>query len=227
MTCTRKIGPYPCCSVVEGDCLELMKALPDGCVDAVITDPPYGIGAHKMTLGNGKRVVFRGSGEWDARPADVIPFSVLPIPVIIWGGNYFDLPPSRCWLVWDKGTGDNDYADCELAWTNRDAVVKKYFRSWVGANAKETWEPDRYHPTQKPVGLMEWCIKQAGEPEIILDPYGGAGTLGVAAKRLGKHFLIFELSPEYCAIARKRIALVEAQPNLFQPKAEQLNLEGL
>jgi DNA modification methylase len=220
MTCGRKIGPYDCCSVVEGDCLELMKALPDGCVDAVITDPPYGIGAGRMNFGKWRTSMMPKS-DWDSTAGDVSTILELCVPTVIWGGNYFNLPPSRCFLVWNKGAGfkGRDFAECEIAWTNIDANAREF-----------TYDPlahgdyrEKLHPTQKPESLMLWCIRQI-KAETILDPFCGSGTTLVAAAKLGRHFLGFEISPEYCAIARKRIALVEAQPNLFQPKAEQLTL---
>lgn len=132
------------------------------------------------------------------------------------------LPQSRCWLVWDKQNGNNDYADCELAWTNLDKAVRRIYWQWHGMIRKG--DDERVHPTQKPEGVMAWCIQQAGMPETILDPFLGSGTTAVAAKKLGRHFLGFEISPEYCRIARERIALVEAQPSLFEPKPEQLEI---
>lgn len=192
------------------DCRELLPLLPK--VDLVLTDPPYGIGANRMTLGNGQRQVYRGEGDWDESPADI---TILPESTrqIIWGGNYFPLPPSRCWLVWDKGTGDNDYADCELAWTNYDHVVKKYFRSWVGANAKERQDQDRFHPTQKPLELMLWCIEWSKTTGAILDPFMGSGTTLVAAKQLGRKCIGIELEEKYCEIAARR--LENTTPSLF------------
>jgi DNA modification methylase len=149
-----------------------------GPIDLVLTDPPYGIGANKMTLGNGKSRIYRGENDWDLIPPTHSTFQKLldmSDNQVIWGGNYFSLPISRCWFVWDKGTGENDFADCELAWTSRDAVVKKFERSWVGANAKEYDEP-RSHPTQKPVELMRWCMKYFPDSHTVLDPFMGSGT---------------------------------------------------
>jgi len=186
-------------TIYHGDARELVDGLE---FDAIVTDPPYGIGANKMTLGNGKRRIFRGEGNWDLAPVDVAPLLSHSVPTIIWGGNYFDLPPQRRWLVWDKGTGDNDYADCELAWTNIDGVVKKFFRSWVGSNAKERSDGDRFHPTQKPVDLMAWCI---GFTEgTVCDPYMGSGTTLRAAKDLNRPAIGIELEERYCEIAAER-----------------------
>ena len=93
----------------------------------------------------------------------------LPKNQIVWGGNYMTefLPPSRCWIFWDKGTGDNSYADGELAWTSFDKVVKKYSRFWSGVNAKERGDIDRVHPTQKPISLYEWILKRLSATKVI------------------------------------------------------------
>jgi DNA modification methylase len=186
-----------------GDCREILPTLPK--VDAVITDPPYGIGANKMTLGNGKSRVERGDLDWDEAPPSSEFFdSVSTTPVqIFWGGNYFPLRPTRCWLVWDKCTGDNDFADCELAWTNMDKVVKKKTIPWVGANAKDTIV--REHPTQKPVALME----------LVLDPYMGSGPTGVACMNLGRKFIGIEREPKYFDIACRRIEDAQRQGRLI------------
>lgn len=197
----------------QGDCYTIIPSLPP--VDAIVTDPPYGIGANKMTLGNGKREVYRGAADWDALPPPSDFFaSVSSIPYqIYWGGNYFGLPRSRCWLVWDKCTGANDFADCELAWTNLDMVVKKRSIPWVGANAKDTL--DRAHPTQKPVELMSWCLSLIPDAATILDPFMGSGTTGVACANLGRKFVGIERDPTYFATACERIAAAQAQGRLF------------
>jgi DNA modification methylase len=184
-------------TIYHGDCREWT-----GAFGAVLTDPPYGIGAHEMTLGNGARRVDRGDRDWDSERAEVGWLVDAGVPTILWGGNYFGLPPSRCWLVWDKGTGDNDYADCELAWTNLDRVVKRYYRGWVGQNARETSE-QRYHPTQKPVSLMRWCLGFL-PAAIVLDPFMGSGSTLVAAKESGRPAIGIELEERYCEIAARR-----------------------
>lgn len=188
-----------------------MKALPDGCVDAVITDPPYGIGADKHKAHSS----IRDNEKWTESEWDVLPnpdfiseLTRVSRRCVIWGGNYFPFPPSQCWLVWSKPERNFSLADAELAWTNMKSSVRVFdYRRVDGI---------REHPTQKPVVLMEWCITKAGMPETIIDPYCGSGSTLVAAARLGRHFLGIEISPDYCKIARERIALVENQPNLFQ-----------
>lgn len=193
-------------TIYHGDCRQIVPTL--GRFDLLLTDPPYGIGADKMTLGNGKRKIFRGSESWDSAPPtwEIEMVRASAEKHIIWGGNYFaGLPPSRGWLFWDKGTGDNDYSDGELAWTNIDTVLKKFCRSWVGANAKDS-DCGREHPTQKPKTLMQWCIEIAGDVETIIDPFAGSGTTGRAAKDLGKRAVLIEREEKYCEIAANRLS---------------------
>jgi site-specific DNA-methyltransferase (adenine-specific)/modification methylase len=211
-----------------GDCRDILPTLPK--VDAVITDPPYGIGANKMTLGNGARRIERGESSWDdeAPPPDFFTqCAAMSSAQIYWGGNYYGLPRARCWLVWDKCTGANDFADCELAWTSLDMVVKKKVIPWVGANAKDDGE--RQHPTQKPIALMEWCLSFVPNARTILDPFMGSGTTGVACMNLGRSFIGIEREPKYFDIACRRIEQAYKQRPLFeaeQPsKPVQLGLE--
>ena len=201
-----------------GDCMDILPSL--GKVDAVITDPPYGIGADKMTLGNGKRKIERGDIEWDsATPSQELMDLIHSKGElhIYWGGNYFGLPASKCWLVWDKCTGANSFADCELAWTDIDSVVRKITVPWVGANAKDE-SGERVHPTQKPLGVMRWSIEKCKpQPQTILDPFMGSGTTGVAAIQLGRSFIGIEREPKYFDIACQRIEQAVAQGQLFAP----------
>ena len=199
-----------------GDCLEILPHLPK--VDVVITDPPYGIGAASKNFANGtsKNKSLYGS-DWDSKPAtketleEICAYSSC---AVIWGGNYFGLRGSRCWLVWDKCTGENSYADAELAWTSIDGVVKVKRVPWVGANAKDT--PERTHPTQKPVSVMEWSIRQCpDQAQTILDPFMGSGTTGVACMNLGRSFIGIEIEERYFQIACERIANAQRQQKLF------------
>jgi site-specific DNA-methyltransferase (adenine-specific) len=191
-------------SLYWADCLDVLPHLSG--VDAVVTDPPYGIGVTRMRLGNGSRVVER-SCDWDDSAPDLGFIVAMGVPAVVWGGNHFGLPASRKWLVWDKGTGDNDFADCELAWTNMDGAVRKLFRSWVGRNAKERNDSDRFHPTQKPVAVMEWSISNIRDcAGAILDPYMGSGTTGIACIRKDRRFIGIEKEKKYFDIAVERIS---------------------
>jgi len=186
---------------------DVLSSLP--VIDSVITDSPYGIEVTEMTLGNGKKKIYRGEAQWDSTPPTKSELDILrelSRIQVFWGGNYFanNLPPARCWLVWDKLTGDNDYADCELAWTNIDMVVKKFTKSWVGANAKDT--PTRLHPTQKPASLMQWCIELAKSSGVIFDPYMGSGSTLRAALDMGIPAIGCDVDRHYCEKAVERLA---------------------
>jgi DNA modification methylase len=218
-----------------GDCLDILPTLPK--VDAVITDPPYGIGADKNLRANqqhGKAAAPSrdyGASEWDGAPpgADLLRLVVAAgKSAILWGGNYFVVEPSSCWLVWDKENGSNGYADCELAWTNLPKAVRRLKWRWAGMLQQDMGnKEERVHPTQKPVPVMVWCIEQAGDPATILDPFMGSGTTGVAAIQRGKAFTGIEREPKYFDIACRRIEQAQKQGALFkheEPKAEQLTL---
>ena len=212
----ERIGPH---RLILGDCLEVMPMLGD--VDAVVTDPPYGIGE------SGKKNNSRGSlappkdygdFDWDKVPASAEHMALIrnvSKHQIIFGGNYFEgLGPTSCWLVWDKQNGDNDFADCELAWTNLPKAVRRVYWRWNGMIRKG--DDVREHPTQKPVGVMEWCIGHLPvAARTILDPFMGSGTTGVACQKLGRAFIGIELDPEYFAIACKRVDEAMRQPDLF------------
>ncbi len=197
-----------------GDCLDVMPTL--GKVDAVVTDPPYGIGAHNGVGGDNRASVRKYNGAWDHKTADKEISKVVKLAeyVIIFGGNYYNLPPSRCWLVWDKhGTGK--FASCELAWTNLNKPVQKIDHMWMGYWRKGN-EPRGFHPTQKPVGVMEWCINHLPDTaQTILDPFMGSGTTGVACAKLGRKFIGIELDETYFNIACERIQKAYDQPDLF------------
>jgi len=222
MTCGRKLGPYNCCSVVCGDCLELMAELPDGCVDAVISDPPYGMhcNTNYMRFSGGR--ARRGPGpsyppvigdDKDFDPSPLLGFR----EVILWGANHFwSRLPSGGALIWLKrndGAFGTFLSDAEIAFIKGRQGVFAFRYVFAGSSKAIDAGYGAYeqppHPTQKPIALMEWCIQKARMPETILDPFLGSGTTAVAAKKLGRHFLGFEISEEYCRIARERIALVD------------------
>jgi DNA modification methylase len=211
-------------TLYHGDCLEILPTLPK--VDAVVTDPPYGIGADKNLRANkqhGAAVAPSrdyGRGDWDGKPPEQTALNLIADSAsysVFWGGNYFRFPPSSCWLVWDKDNGDNGYADCELAWTNLPKAVRKFRWRWMGmlqelAGAKKE---ERVHPTQKPVQLLEWCIELLPVGQTILDPFMGSGTTGVACANLGRKFIGIEIERKYFDIACERIAAAYAQGRLF------------
>lgn len=217
-----------------GDCRDILPTLPK--VDAVITDPPYGIKAddkaHKSgemaernralgSAGNkgGRGWVNYGLSDWDVeRPEREIFDALLAITqagatLIVWGGNYFTdyLPPTMQWLVWDKGQRDFSLADCEFAWSSQwnAARIFNYARASALQDGKE-------HPTQKPIALIEWCINQCkNKPQTILDPFMGSGTTGVACMNLGRRFIGVEIEPKYFDISCRRIEDAQRQSRLF------------
>ena len=256
--CGRKLGPYDCCTVVCGDCLELMKALPNGCVDAVITDPPYGhnnndgdlihnweaaLGRPKTASSEARPIANDGPEEASNLVRHLFSESKRlldegccccccgggPDPQFArWSLWMDEILGFKMCVVWDKG-------GLGMGWhyrRNWECVLVSQTSRWFGGNSipnlvrfpKIIPQADE-HPTMKPVELFAFFINNhTEEGDLVLDPFLGSGTTAVAAKKLGRHFLGFEISPEYCKIAEERIALVEAQPNLFEKKAEQLDL---
>ena len=198
-----------------GDCLELLPKLPGGCVDACITDPPYGIAnlwAGEQKGKNGKSRLWDGDNAWDKEtlPEAVTLARSLAASSIVWGGNYYDLPPSRGYLVWDK-MQEFSNADSELAWCSWPQTPRtfRYARAQLASEGKE-------HPTQKPLPLMEWCLGFLPDARTILDPFMGSGTTGVACVRLGRRFIGMELEPKYFDIAVKRIQQAFDDQGLFR-----------
>ena len=199
--------------VICGDCLPILKSLPDKCIDLVLTDPPYGIKRDKGFEGFGgfgkpiarKRYV----GGWDdSRPKKEVFDEILRISkfALIFGGNFFAdiLPQGNHWIFWDKLNTMPAFGDGELIWTNIDRnSVKKYTLQWNGLLGKEEF---RHHPTQKPVTLMEYLLQTYAEPtDLICDPFAGSGSTLVACKKLNRRFIGIEISPEYCKIAEQRL----------------------
>ena len=207
--------------IYNADCLYILKQLPDKCIDLVLTDPPYGIGVCSMTLGNGKNKIFRGNENWDKTiPTDEIFKEIFRVSKnqIIWGGNYFanKFENKMCWLVWDKGTGDNDFADCELAWTSFDTAVRRITYRWAGMlqqNMKN--KESRIHPTQKPVALYEWILSRyAKDGDIILDTHVGSASSLIACYNTNHKFVGFELDKYYYELSKKRLDAEMAQIRL-------------
>lgn len=197
------------------DCLEFMRTMPDGCVDFVLTDPPYGIGESKNdNVSRGKLAVAKSYPieEWDNNPPPKEHFEEIfriSKNQIIFGGNHLAsfLPNSPCWLVWDKNNHGNDFADCELIYTSFRSAVRKFVWTWNGMLQENMGNKEkRYHRCQKPAGLiMEILKKYTKENDTILDCYAGSGSIPVACYRTRRHYIGCEISPEYCAIAEKRI----------------------
>lgn len=225
--------------IIHADCMDILRALPDKCVDLVLTDPPYGSGGDASFSGKDGRFggLFdkcrkpertggtwaskyeRKISDWDVAPTEEMFRELFRVSKnqIIWGGNYFNLPPTRCFNIWRKLTISEDFtmAMCEYAWTS------------FAANAK-LWEfapqdKSRFHPTQKPVGLIMRQIEEYTEQDaILLDPSSGSGTTAIAAHRLGRRFICIEKDSEYHAASVKRLDDERRQGrlDLFPPVAK-------
>lgn len=190
-------------TIYHADCREILPYLPK--VDLVLTDPPYGIasiwkGGFNPKHGWGKaHTESELRNQWD-KPLDqsfARSLCFVAPKAIIWGGNYYEFPASRGWLVWNKPERNFSLSEAELAWSNLDTVIRVFDcpRSDTG----------REHPTQKPLRLMKWSINRAGDVQSILDPFMGSGTTLVAAKQLHRRAIGIEIEERYCAIAVRRL----------------------
>lgn len=221
-----------------GDCQEILPTL--GKVDAVVTDPPYGIdiaatstvgstgrngGGHKL---GARSVKNYGVSDWDSAPMSAAQWEVISSAAplwIVWGGNHLagTLGPSAGMLIWDKKcqNGWNDtFSEMEVAWTNVISRAKGFRHLWAGAiRASETEADVRQHPTQKPVLLMQWCLSFVPDAQTILDPFMGSGTTGVAAVQMQRDFIGIEREPKYFDIACRRIEDAQRQGSLFGSEA--------
>ena len=207
-------------TLYQGDCMDILPTL--GKVDAVVTDPPYGLGK-KMQGGTwGAKTEFKEMVVWDTAPPTVdflLSLVDLSPIAVFWGGNYYGLPPTRCWLVWDKQNAVPTMADCELAWTSLDANTKRMSRP-VG-------RVENGHPSEKPLDLMVWTLRTVKAKGTVFDPYMGSGTTGVACMQSGLSFIGIEREPKYFDIACKRIEQAHAQGQLFAPERPKQEQEAL
>ena len=209
--------------IIQGDCLEILPTLTG--IDAVITDPPYGMGKHNKFGSRDKASAATAYKPiiGDDQDFDPTPFLGFPV-VVLFGANWYAprLPASGGWIVWDKkdgGTSDN-FSDGEMAWVKGSNVMRIIHHKWRGMiRASEQGEP-RLHSTQKPVWVMKWIIEQYTQPgDTVLDPFMGSGTTGVACIKTGRRFVGCEIDPGYFAIAKRRIELAAAQPMLLEVTA--------
>ncbi len=202
--------------LILGDCLAIMPGL--GRFDAVVTDPPYGIGfGAKHTKWSANRKTHLG--EWDGEIPDISGLLRVADDLIVWGGERFNLPIRRRWLTWVKPDAAPTFASTEYAWTSQDAPAR-HFTYAVGAVNQERVG----HPTQKPVALMEWCLGFLPDAKTILDPFMGSGTTLVACQKLGRHGIGIEIDKDYFEIACRRVEEAARQPDLFiapAPKPQQ------
>ena len=211
----KKIGNA---TIMNVDCMEYMRSLPDKFFDLAIVDPPYGIGA---TNGTGKygRLKFQQKKEcWDTEtPKKEYWKQLFSVSKnqIVWGGNYFGLPPTRGFFIWDKGEGfyGRDFAECEYGWTSFDRNAKILKRDPL---AKRDFHEGKIHPTQKPVKLYEWILTNYAKPgQKIFDSHMGSGSSAIACNNLGFEFIGCELDEDYYNAACERIAQHAQQQRLF------------
>lgn len=200
------------CTLYLGDCLEVMPVL--GKVDAILTDPPYGIARDylKASKKGEWSKLYSSQIEWDdftLNDAVHMGLEMAGGSGIVWGGNYFSLPSMRGWLIWDKMQAHSS-GHAELAWTSANIPIRtfSYCRAQLATEGKQ-------HPTQKPVSLMQWCLGFLPDAQTILDPFMGSGTTLVACAKLGRAGIGIELDPDYFDIACKRVEEAYRQPDMF------------
>ena len=198
LTCYR-CRSWPCecpdgITLIHGDCRDVLPWLEN--TDCIVTDPPYGIGERMQGGTWGAAAKYGDFRKWDvAPPSDWLIDAIGGRPAIVWGGNYFSLPPSRCWLTWDKQNAVDTMADVELAWTNFDRPAKR--------KSLPVGKHQHGHPTEKPLALMKWCLRFT--EGSVLDLYVGSGTTLVAAKQAGRRAIGIEAHEPYCMTACRRL----------------------
>ncbi len=220
-----------------GDCREILPTL--GKVDAVVTDPPYGIDYDPTRSAKSAATGFRKDATkviGDAEQFDPTFLLGYGLKHVIWGANNFaqQLPNAGGWLIWDKRDGGSLFrgfkmSDCEIAWCDHGKMVRTISHKWCG-HLRDSEHDLFVHPTQKATAIMEWCLIESGTDvgDIILDPFMGSGTTGVACANLGRKFIGIEIDPKYFDIACRRIEQAYKQPRLFKDepaKAEQVSLD--
>jgi hypothetical protein len=201
------------CRLLLGDMREVVPMLSG--VSACLADPPYGLGTRMQGGTWGAKDEFSGFLQWDleARQEWIDLILSLDVPSIIWGANYFSVPPARCWLLWSKVNAVPTMADAEMAWTNLDQPAKR-FDAPVG-------RVEFGHPTSKPLPLMQWCLSFLKGDGPVLDPFLGSGTSAVACVKAGRPFVGVEINETYFDTACRRIQDAVDRPDLFlsQPSA--------
>jgi site-specific DNA-methyltransferase (adenine-specific) len=224
----------PSSEVYLEDCVTALKRYADNHFDLAIVDPPYGIGASADSRVGGSYTVNMGGvkkkvaakqytpKDWDFEKPTTEYWNELKRVSknqIVWGGNYFveNLKDSACWLVWNKRNGENNNADCELAWTSFKTAVRMFDWKWNGMlqqNMKD--KEERMHPTQKPVALYDWLLMNYAKPnDLILDTHLGSGSSRIAAYKGGFNFVGFEIDAEYYEKQEKRFNDFKSQLRLF------------
>lgn len=205
-----------------GDCYDILAEYPDREFALMLTDPPTGQkqdAMRKPAKSHRTAKTNYGAWDWDELLEDVLIFEMMRVAKnsIIWQANFYTncLPPSSCWLVWDKH--QTWFSECELAWTTFEGGIRKFDFTWNGMmqGDMKNKEPHLY-PTQKPVPLMRWCIEMFTKPgDVVIDPCMGSGTTGVAAVQLGRSFVGIDARLEAFSLAEQRIAEAKKQMVMF------------
>lgn len=195
------------------DCIEFMKTKPDNYYDLAIVDPPYGLGESVVNSGGRFKRYHNDNGNWDMEvPTDEYFTELFRVAKnqIVWGGNYFNLPPNKCFLIWDKLQPDGiSFAMCEYAWASFNKVAQIYKKRTQG-------QEQRFHPTQKPVDLYRWTLKKYGEKGMkILDTHGGSMTHARACYQEGFDLDICEIDKEYFDMGKLKFEEFKKQLKLF------------
>ncbi len=186
-------------AIYHGDCREVLPLI---AFDSVATDPPYGIGFAAQPT-KWQRRAGQQPEQWDDQPVDSVVLALADAdrPTIIWGGNYYALPPQRGWLLWTKPDAPPSMGSAEMAWTNLDQCVRSLSVSISQTNAERVG-----HPTQKPLRVMTWSLGFIAKPGVVCDPFMGSGTTLRACKDLGIRAIGIEQDERYCEIAARRLA---------------------
>ena len=194
--------------IINADCLDILKQLPDKCIDLVLTDPPYGIG-----ISNNPIRQRHTKKDWDNQiPISDIFKEIFRISKeqIIWGGNYFNLPPTQGFFIWDKIQPEKfSLSMCEFAWCSKQQPAKMFSYSVLK-------EKNKIHPTQKPLQLMQWCLEKGSkEGDLVLDCFSGSGTTAIACHNLKRRFICIEKDPDYWKASVERLEEHQRQLSLF------------
>lgn len=220
-------GAIPAFGFYNMDCMKGMKQFPDQYFDLAIVDPPYGIGESgkkNHTRGKlAKATNYKSFAGDDIKPPDEDYFIELfrvSKNQIIFGANHFIsrfAKDSSCWIVWDKENGENDFADCELAWTSFPSAVRKFNFRWAGMLQGDMKNKEaRIHPTQKPVALYSWILNNYAKPGYkILDTHVGSASSLITCHQMGFDYVGFELDTYYFAEASKRLEAAKSQLSIF------------
>lgn len=201
-------------TIFLGDCREILPSLPD--FDLVLTDPPYGIDENsnkQKTRGRLTAVTDYGDFNWDKEAPSKEFLDMIRSKgeiQVIFGGNFFELPPTSCFFVWDKDNGTNDFADCELAWSNLKSATRLKRYRWNGMLQENMQDKEqRVHPTQKPLSVLQWILNivmKKHEIKSVLDPFMGSGSVLRMCKNNLIHSVGIDKEERYCEIAAKRLS---------------------